>query len=167
MSQNKFGKKLDNQLCPDTCTQLSTTGKFSASLRKGRIVVGGEVHVVKGLHKPLLGRPAIDKLRLVSVSDIATIDRTDNLTPAEKFPQLFKGLGKLQGYYQIRLQDGMKPYALSTPRRVAIPLLRSVKLELQRMEDMGVIAKVREPSEWCAGMVVVPKPNGKVVICVS
>ena len=35
------------------------------------------------------------------------------------------------------------------------------------MEEMGVISKVEEPTEWCAGMVVVPKPNGKVRICVD
>ena len=35
------------------------------------------------------------------------------------------------------------------------------------MEDLGVIAKVHKPTEWCAGMVVVPKANGKVRICVD
>jgi hypothetical protein len=35
------------------------------------------------------------------------------------------------------------------------------------MEDMGVIMKIQEPTDWCAGMVVVPKPNGKVRICVD
>ena len=35
------------------------------------------------------------------------------------------------------------------------------------MEEMGVISKVEEPTEWCAGMVVVSKPNGKVQICVN
>ena len=55
----------------------------------------------------------------------------------------------------------------STPRRVAIPLMKAVKGELQRMEKLGVIAKVNEPTAWCAGMVVVPKANGKVRICVD
>ena len=30
------------------------------------------------------------------------------------------------------------------------------------MEELGVIARVSEPTEWCAGMVVVPKLNGQV-----
>ena len=30
------------------------------------------------------------------------------------------------------------------------------------MEQMEIISKVDEPNEWCAGMVVVPKANGKV-----
>jgi hypothetical protein len=32
-----------------------------------------------------------------------------------------------------------------------------VKAELTRMEKLGVISRIDEPTEWCAGMVVVPK----------
>ena len=80
--------------------ELPTVGKFSASFKRG---VTAEVYIVKGLHKPLLGRPAIEKLRLLSVSHIATVDNSDDLTPTARFPQLFKGLGKLQGCYKIKL----------------------------------------------------------------
>ena len=69
--------------------------------------------------------------------------------------------------YSIRLEDGAKPYALTVPRRVAIPLMQPVKEELCRMEKLGVISRVSEPTEWCAAMVVVPKGNQKVRICVD
>ena len=45
--------------------------------------------------------------------------------------------------------------------------MSKVKSELQHMESMGVISPVQEPTEWCAGMVVVPKPGDKVRICVD
>ena len=35
------------------------------------------------------------------------------------------------------------------------------------MESLGVISKVDKPTQWCAGMVVGPKKNGKVCICVD
>ena len=35
------------------------------------------------------------------------------------------------------------------------------------MESLGVIIPVEELTEWCSGMVVVPKPNGQVRICVN
>ena len=35
------------------------------------------------------------------------------------------------------------------------------------MESLGVISKVKAPTEWCAGMVVVPKKDGKVRICID
>ena len=53
------------------------------------------------------------------------------------------------------------------PRWVAVPLMDAAKQELNRMEQLGVIAPVQEPTPWCSGMVVVPKPNGQVRICVD
>ena len=85
----------------------------------------------------------------------------------KQFPQLFTGLGRLKDSYKIKLRQEAIPFALSVPRRVAIPLLPKVKEELERMTKLGVISKVTEPTEWCAGMVVVPKPGGKVRICVD
>ena len=35
------------------------------------------------------------------------------------------------------------------------------------MEQQGVISRVDDPTEWCAPMVVVPKADGKVRICVD
>ena len=35
------------------------------------------------------------------------------------------------------------------------------------METLGVIVKVEEPTDWCAGMVVVPKRSEDVCICVD
>ena len=116
------------------------------------------------LHKHLLGRPAIEALNIVT--RIGTIERSDN-DPIERFPNLFTGLGKLEGTYSILLEEGAKPYALTVPRRVAIPLMQPVKEELCRMEKLGVISRVKEPTEWCTAMVVVPKSNQKVRICVD
>ena len=62
----------------------------------------------------------------------------------------------MQGEYHIQLKDNAQPHALSTTRRVALPLLPKVKAELQRMERMRVISKIEEPTDWCAGMVVIP-----------
>ena len=56
---------------------------------------------------------------------------------------------------------------MTTSRRVATPLLKKVKAVLERMENMGVISKVDVPTECCAGMVVVLKPDGNVRICVD
>ena len=66
------------------------------------------------------------------------------------FPKLFIGLGKLKDNYQIKLRSDAKPYTLQVPRRVALPLLPKVEAELQRMEAIGVISKIEEPTEWCS-----------------
>ena len=136
--------------------KLSVKGQFTAALRYGSKVIEQELYVVDKLHKQLLGRPALKVVTLVQ-----TIKGSES--PVDRFPQLFKGLGKLEGEYSIQLEEGAVPYALPVPRRVAIPLRKAVKAELRRMEKLGVITRVRQPTKWCAGMVVVPKENGRFV----
>ena len=52
----------------------------------------------------------------------------------KKYPTLFQGLGKLTGEYSIKLREGAQPYAVTTLRRIALPLLPKVKEELERLE---------------------------------
>jgi len=127
-------------------------------------VVQETVYVVRQLRRPLLGRPAIEEFGLLKRVNATQLN--DSIVK-QRLPNLFTGLGKLKGNYHICLKEEAKPFSLSTPRRVAIPLLPKVKEELTRMEALGVIERVEQPTEWCAGLVVVPKPNGKVCICVD
>ena len=146
-----------------SCRTLQVKGQFTANLNYQDKEATEEVYVVKSLNRSLLGRPAIEALGLVQrVNAVQT--KTDLV---KQFPKLFEGLGKLEEEYKIVLRDDARPYALSTPRRIAIPLLPKVKAELERMEEMRVVSRVREPTEWCAGMVVVPKADGSVRICVD
>ena len=125
-----------------------------------------QIYVVRNLRRQLhvLGRPAIEALEL-AVRVGAIFD--EGATPVQMFPQLFEGLGKLEGEYAVKLRPDSKPFAISVPRRVAVPLMGKVREELERMERLGVIAKVEVLTDWCAGVVVVPKANGKVRICVD
>ena len=143
---------------------LPVKGQFTGNLALGDHSSKQEVYVVNKLRQPLLGRPAIEALGLLArIREIETA----NSNPIEQFPGLFSGLGKMEGEYTIQLREGAQPFALTTPRRVAIPLMDQVRNELDRMENLGVISQVAEPTDWCAGMVVVMKPNNRVRICVD
>ena len=142
---------------------LKVKGQFTATLKYQGKEATEEVYAVGKLNRSLLGRPAIEALGLVQrVNAVQT-----QLDIEKQYPKLFEGLGKLEEEYKIVLQEGARPYALSTPRRIAIPLLPKVKAELERMERMGVVNRVWQPTEWCSGMVVVPKTDGRVRICVD
>ena len=144
--------------------KLLVKGKFTATLGNGIRETEQELFVVEDLHRHLLGRPAIEALDLViRVGSV----RESTKSPVVHYPNLFRGLGKLNGAYTIELKEGAKPFTMTVPRRVAIPLMQPVKDELSRMVKLGVITRVREPTDWCAGMVVVPKGDGKVRICVD
>ena len=70
---------------------------------------------------------------------------------------MFKGLGTFANEYKINLKPNAQPFALSTPRNIPLPLRPKVQEELVCMENLGVISHVREPTPWCAAMVVVPE----------
>ncbi|KAL1484982.1 hypothetical protein MTO96_032257 [Rhipicephalus appendiculatus] len=84
-----------------------------------------------------------------------------------KFPELFAGIGEMQGEYHIKLKPEARPVSVTTSRRVPLPLLGKVEAQLKEMEGNGIIIKVEEPTPWCSAMVVVPKSNGEVRICVD
>ena len=83
------------------------------------------------------------------------------------YPDLFKGLGTITGEYHTSLYEGAKPFALSTPRTVALPLMLKVKQGLDRMEAMGVVTRAEQSTGWCKELVVVPKPNESLQMCID
>ena len=82
------------------------------------------------------------------------------------FLESSKVLETLGEEYEIYLKPDATPYSLFTPRHVPLPLRQKIQEELNRMESIGVISKVDEPTPWCVGMAVVPKKEGAVRICV-
>ena len=94
-------------LCGPSQYALSALGKVVTKLKKGKRKTEETVYVVRSLHRPLLERPAIKSLRLVK--RVNTIMSTTSNNIRQKIPQLFTGLGKLQGNYHICLKPGAKP----------------------------------------------------------
>ena len=72
--------------------------------------------MLRGVELALLGRPAIESLQLLKRIDSAA--RQPSGSVQDEFPQLFQGLGNLEGEYVIKLKENATPFALSTPRRV-------------------------------------------------
>ncbi|XP_061926289.1 uncharacterized protein K02A2.6-like [Entelurus aequoreus] len=146
---------------------LNVKGCFQGKMLAKGLFTDQHVYVVAGLTQPLLGLPAIEAMQLVHRAEAVTATQPETDFKAA-YPAVFHGLGELKEPYRIELKKGATPYALSTPRRVPLPLREKVREELDRMETMGVISKVTEPTAWCSGMVVVPKPKqDKLRICVD
>lgn len=111
------------------------------------------MYVVNGLKTNLLGLPAITALSLAVHTDAVetkTQQRTDEVDIKKQFPSVFQGLGNLGEEFQNHLKPGAIAYSLFAPRHIPLPIRPKVKEELNRM---GVISKVDQPTQWCAGMV--------------
>lgn len=144
--------------------KLDTKGCFTGELSIGKRTTEQIMYVVEELTRPLLGLPAIEALGLIKRLHTVAVQQEDVRV---QYPKVFSGLGKLKEPYKIELEPDAVPHALSAPRRVPLPLRETVRAELERMEKMGVISKVTRPTPWCAGIVVVPKPKGKIRLCVD
>ena len=143
--------------------ELKVSGWFEGTFKKGNDEVKETVYVVEGLKTPLARIPIIRKLNLIS--EVNSVDKSKEDIVAQ-FSELFNRLGLIKGSYRIELEEA-KPYSIMAPRRVPIPLLPKVKCELEKMERESVISKINELTDWCSGMVFVPKPNNQVRICVD
>ena len=178
--------KPDRKLVGAGDTPLDTVGCMDLNLTRGKHTqIKEKVYVVRGASKLLLGVPAIRSLGLIheipGTYSIKTVEavRSSQTPPVpdsplvtkeqvvKEYPQLFQGLGKLEGEHTIILKEDAVPFCLTAPRRVPLPLLDKVKEEIRRLEELDVIETVDEPTDWCAPIVVVPKASGDVRMCVD
>lgn len=146
--------------------ELSILGKATIKMSYKNNTCFETVYFTEGLVQPLLGKPAIENLHILS--RINEINNNNSVDWYVKHPNLFQGLGTLMCEYKVELKDGATPYAINTPRRIPLPLWQAAKEELEKMKKLGVITEVHHATDWCAPMVVVPKKNpNQVRICVD
>ena len=146
---------------------LKVKGKFMTDLKWQQKSSQEEIYVMEKLQKPLIGRPAIERLGLLV--RVEEIQDSCLKKYQQMYPTVFTGLGKMSDEYCIKRnpQSTPWPFSIAAPRRIPYPLRSKVKAELKRMEELGVISKITKPTSWCAGIVVVLKSNGHVHVYVS
>ena len=127
--------------------------------------------------RPLLGHKACLTMKVIAYLDndklnkpdtsqttvLCTIDCT-GLSSIEQvvknFPTVFgSGIGKLNGEYHIKLAAQVTPVQ-HAPRRVPM----AIRDHLKRAD---IIVPITEPTQWISSMVVVPKKNGTLRICLD
>ncbi|CAB4019878.1 Hypothetical predicted protein, partial [Paramuricea clavata] len=79
---------------------------------------------------------------------------------------VFQGLGGLDGDYHIKV-DPLVPPVVYPARKIPFAIKDKFKDELCRIEKIGAITKVTEPSEWVNSIVVTEKKNGNLRICLD
>ena len=86
----------------------------------------------------------------------------------DKYKELFSGVGLLKGYeLKLNIDDSVKPVAQPV-RRIPFAVREKVERKLDELLESGIIEEVPEgPTGWVSPLVVVPKPDGDVRICVD
>ena len=117
-----------------------------------------------------MGLDACQTIGLVTWIDSvsASVNQLENDSVTKQYLSVFLGVGLLHNHvYTIRMKEGVVPYSVSAPRRVKIPLLPKLKVELERMQRLDIIKEVTEPTDWVSPMVPVLKKNGQIRVCVD
>lgn len=84
----------------------------------------------------------------------------------DMYTDLFQGLGKLPGKYSIVVDNNVQP-SICPVRKIPIGVRDKLVHELARMEKLGVIRKVSHPTSWVNAIVVAPKKDGSIRVCLD
>ena len=107
------------------------------------------------------------RLYLISRLCELTTDDYKAKVMCHDYPPLFEGLGTMKDEYTIKLKDDVKPFTLTVPKKVPMPLYEDTTHKIARMLESQVISPVDHLTEWRATMVVTTKLRSEVRVCVD
>ena len=145
---------------------LEVLGSFRAATSTNNKEVNAEFIVIKGTGEPLLGRDTAIQLGVLKMgANINSISSVASLV--EKYNDVFHGVGKLKDH-QVRLHvdPSVTPVA-QTVRRIPFSLRDKVESKVKELQELDIIEPVEGPTPWVSPVVVVPKPNGDIRLCVD
>ena len=122
--------------------------------------------------KTILGLKDALKMQLITIHpDVHEIEDIPKDIPPDiykDYKDLFSDLpGKLPMTYKMKLDPDIEP-VIRPPRKVPIAMKEKIKVELNKMEQNGIIQKVIEPTEWVSAMVAAEKKNTEEIrICID
>ena len=73
-------------------------------------------------------------------------------------------IGTLSKVHHTTISQNLTP-AVTSARKIPITLLKTLKLELGRMQRLDIVEPVSEPAKWVNPLMTVGKSNGKLWIC--
>ena len=121
-----------------------------------------EFIVVSDQFIPLMSLKSAILMSIIDINYVAVSQSTVN-----KFGEVFDGkLGKLPGCHHLQLDENVKPVVMPTGR-LPISLKPKLKEELNRLQNLGVITPVDEPTPWVSQCVVTKKKTGDLRICID
>ena len=127
-------------------------------------------YVAEAQGPAIMGLPSLQALKLLSLHCAVTKQEnksiTDKIQLQAIYPDRFEGIGKFPGEFKITLQEDAQP-VVQAPRKYPIQIKEEIRGELGRMETLGVIKKVTDPTDWVSSIAFSRKSNGKLRICID
>lgn len=117
----------------------------------------------------ILGLPSCQQLNIVPDKYEKHVNVVSNSTLQDILDNnitVFSGIGKVREKCSITLCNDAVPH-VSSCRKIPIALKSKVKDKLDKMVSENIILPVSEPTDWVNPIVVVPKSNGDIRICMD
>ena len=149
---------------------MKVTGQFRTLLQAGDKTCVATIQVVEGTESPILSWETCRALQLLNEA-VNTINTKAAERIADGFPNLFDGktaeFAKIKNVkVKLHIDEHIKPIA-QRHRRIPFHTRRDVEEELEKLEKRGIIEKVEGPTPWISPVVVVPKKQGGVRLCID
>ena len=165
---------------------LNILGMFHAKLSgsgEDRTPVTAKLYVTEGSSGSLIGQNTAIEIGLLHIgpepSLVNKVNKlkvdNDKLSALPKSVQqilsnnakVFDGIGKLKDFeVKLKVDPSVTPVSQRL-HRLPYHTRKKVEDELDKLEDLGIIEKVQEPTPWISPLVVVPKTNGSVRLCLD
>ena len=153
---------------------LPTLGTFTADVMSTdtNVTCTADFVVMDGDGRTLLCRDTAEKLNLLHIGPSHVVNSVGAETTGQdikdRYKELFNGVGLLKDYeLKLNIDDSVKPVAQPV-RRIPFGVREKVERKLDELLESGIIEEVSEgPTGWISPLVVVPKSDGDVRICVD
>ena len=143
-------------------------GQFVISIEADMKSVQTMIHVIQEKNCSLLSYRTACNLGLihVNVKHICDSTRVCNML-LQNYPKLFEGIGRLKNAeVTLHIDERVPPVAQAT-RRIPSHMRKAVAKELINQEEQRIIEKVEGATPWVSSLVIIPKKNGEVRLCID
>ena len=145
-------------------TPIKVMGQFWADVQGGssqKTLKDVRFIVISENAESLLGIDTATALGVVKFANAVLADYES------KFPNLFSfRIGKADKQISLSIRDDVEPIA-QPYRRVALSMMTRLEEHLAELVESDIIEKVEGPTTWVSPVVIVPKSNNKIRLCID
>lgn len=148
---------------------LSVLGQFWADvhtigLNSDVVVKQAKFLVIDSVADALLGIETCLELGLISITTNNVVERVDWKV---RFPSLFSGgIGRVEDEITLSIDHTVTPVA-QPYRRIPFAVREKLEGHLKELCSLDIIEPVEGPTTWSSGVVIVPKADGSIRLCVD
>ncbi len=163
----------ERQLLMWNKTPLTPIGSYQATVLnpKTRATYSVKFTVVSEDFMPLIGMETALKMELIDVNEhnmemVASVSTTEVLFD-DKYRVLWEEkLGTFEGEVHLKVDESVTPVIMPA-KRIPVSLKEKLHEELNRMQELGVIAQVDEPTPWVNQIAITQKKSGAIRVCLD